>query len=136
MVFQKGRVLAQDAVEDLLDKVVANDPNVTRREEQLDQLCNILLLKLESDKEGKSARTEPVFLRSMENSNKTAMAIKRRYEQFVDLYPEVFISDQDKRLRFSNATIAACVVLPPSSVATPCLNANVSWPACVGERHQ
>ncbi len=26
-------------------------------------------------------------------------------------------------------------VLPPSSVATPCLNANVSWPACVGERH-
>ena len=42
-------------------------------------------------------------------ANKTAMAIKRRYEQFVDLYPEVFISDQDKRLRFSNATIAACV---------------------------
>ena len=26
-------------------------------------------------------------------------------------------------------------VLPPSSVATPCLNASVSWPACVGERH-
>ena len=26
-------------------------------------------------------------------------------------------------------------VLPPSSVATPYLNANVSWPACVGERH-
>ena len=24
------------------------------------------------------------------------------------------------------------LVLPPSSVATPCLNANVSWPACVG----
>ena len=26
-------------------------------------------------------------------------------------------------------------VLPPSSVATPYLNANVSWPACVGKRH-
>ena len=26
-------------------------------------------------------------------------------------------------------------VLTPSSVATPCLNASVSWPACVGERH-
>ena len=26
-------------------------------------------------------------------------------------------------------------VLPPSSVATPYLNANVSWPARVGERH-
>ena len=27
------------------------------------------------------------------------------------------------------------LVLPQSSVATPCLNASVSWPACVGERH-
>ena len=42
---------------------------------------------------------------------------------------------------FHNA-IASCPktqtnsrVLPPSSVATPYLNANVSWPACVGERH-
>ena len=26
-------------------------------------------------------------------------------------------------------------VLPPSSVATPYLNANVRWPACVGGRH-
>ena len=26
------------------------------------------------------------------------------------------------------------MVLPPSSVATACLNASVSWPACVGER--
>ena len=32
--------------------------------------------------------------------------------------------------------IAATEVLPPSSVATPYLNANVSWPACVGERHE
>ena len=29
-----------------------------------------------------------------------------------------------------------CTVLPPSSVATPRLNASVSWPACVGERHK
>ena len=27
-------------------------------------------------------------------------------------------------------------VLPPSSVPTPRLNASVSWPACVGERHK
>ena len=103
------KLLLKKTVEDLLDRVVANDPNVTRREDQLDQLCNILLLKLESDKEGTSARTEPAFFRLMENSNKTAIAVKKRYEQFVDLYPDVFISDQDKRLRFNNATIAACV---------------------------
>ena len=32
-------------------------------------------------------------------------------------------------------SFARGAVLPPSSVATPCLNASVSWPACVGERH-
>ena len=123
-LFAPTKLLLKKTVEDLLDKVVANDPNVTRREEQLDQLCNILLLKLESDKEGKSARTEPVFLRSMENSNKTAMAIKRRYEQFVDLYPEVFISDQDKRLRF------ATPLLRPAWRSYPSLTAQAGSRQC------
>ena len=36
---------------------------------------------------------------------------------------------------FQKVRVLAQEVLPPSSVATPCLNANVSWPACVGERH-
>jgi type I restriction enzyme M protein len=102
-------LLLKKTVEDLLDKIVISDSVVTRREEQLDQLCNLLLLKLESDKEGKSKRTEPVFLRPMESVSKTATTITRRYEQFVELYPEVFVTDQDKRLRFSNETIFACV---------------------------
>ena len=34
------------------------------------------------------------------------------------------------------AATSSCAVLPPSGVATPCLNASVSWPARVGERHQ
>jgi len=102
-------LLLKKTVEDLLDKVVISDSVVTRREEQLDQLCNLLLLKLESDKEGKSKRTEPVFFRSMESANKTATTIKKRYEQFVELYPEVFVTAQDKMLRFTNETIATCV---------------------------
>ena len=53
------KLLLKKTVEDLLDQVVANDPNVTRREEQLDQLCNILLLKLESD--GSSAKSVDGF---------------------------------------------------------------------------
>lgn len=102
-------LLLKNTIEDLLDKVVISDSVVTRREEQLDQLCNLLLLKLESDKEAKSKRTEPVFFRSMESVNKTATAIKKRYEQFIELYPEVFVTEQDKTLRFANETIAACV---------------------------
>ena len=103
----------QDALkktmENLLDRIVIGDSNVNHREEQLDQLCNLLLLKLESDKEAKSAPDSPVFFRPLESAAKTAEAIRRRYGQFTGLYPEVFVTEQDKALRFSNETVAACV---------------------------
>ena len=101
--------ILRQTVEDLLDKVVVNDTNVTRREEQLDQLCNLLLLKLESDKQAKSNPDEPAFFRSLENARRTAEAIRRRYELFVALYPETFTTDQDKTLRLSDSSIAMCV---------------------------
>jgi len=58
-------------ISDLLDKVVISDTVVTRREEQLDQLCNLLLIKLESDKQGKSDPDNPVIFRRMESAKKT-----------------------------------------------------------------
>ena len=96
-------------MEDLLDRIVIGDSNVTRRDEQLDQLCNLLLLKLESDKQAKSEPDSPVFFRPRESAAKTAAAVRHRYENFVALYPEVFVTDQDRTLRFSDETIAACV---------------------------
>lgn len=94
---------------ELLDKVVISDSNVTRIDEQLDQLCNLLLLKLESDKQAKSEPHSPVFFRSLESVTKTANALRNRYDSFVSLYPEVFVTDQDKTIRFTDETISACV---------------------------
>jgi type I restriction enzyme M protein len=96
-------------VEDLLDKVVIRDNVVTRREEQLDQLCNLLLLKLESDKQAKSNQAAPVTFRTMESADRTAKAIRTRFKSFVNLYPDTFTTDQDKTIRFDNDTLAACV---------------------------
>jgi len=96
-------------VEDLLDKIVIVDSNVTRREEQLDQLCNILLLKLDSDKEAKSNQNAPVFFQPLESSSRTKESILRRYQQFVELYPDTFTTEQDKTIRFTEETIAHCV---------------------------
>jgi type I restriction enzyme M protein len=96
-------------IEDLLDRIVIHDSIVTRREEQLDQLCNIILLKLESDKQAKAAPNNPVMFRPMESKARSAQKIKERYEQFVNLYPETFTTDQDKHLRFADETIALCV---------------------------
>lgn len=96
-------------MEDLLDRIVIGDSNVTRRDEQLDQLCNLLLLKLESDKEAKSEPDSPVFFRPRESAAKTAAAVRHRYENFVALYPGVFVTEQDRSLRFADETIADCV---------------------------
>ena len=96
-------------IADLLDKVVIFDTVVTRREEQLDQLCNILLTKLESDKQGRSDPDSPVLFRPMESSKKTATAIREAFENLADVYPETFTTDNDKRLRLSDDTLTACV---------------------------
>jgi type I restriction enzyme M protein len=96
-------------IEDLLDRVVMNDSSVNRREDQLDQLCNILLLKLESDREARSNPKAPVFFRMLESEARTARAIHERYSHFVALYPGIFTEDRDRKLRFTDKTISACV---------------------------
>ena len=60
---------------------------------------NVLLLKLESDKQAKTNLKEPVFFKSLESKAKTAETIRERYKRFVALYPETFTTDQDKTLR-------------------------------------
>lgn len=95
-------------ISDLLDKVVILDPIVTRREDQLNQLCNLLLTKLESDKQAKSDPTSPVIFRRLESPKKTAAAISKAFENLTDIYPETFTNDYDKHLRLSDDTITAC----------------------------
>ncbi|MHA1731150.1 MAG: N-6 DNA methylase [Promethearchaeota archaeon] len=95
--------------EDLLVKIVVADNEVTRREDQLDQLCNVLLLKLESDREGKQCPAEPVFFRPMGSVPRTAAWLRGRYVEFVDRYPEVFTTEKDRGLRLGDDTLASCV---------------------------
>lgn len=99
----------QQIMEHLLDRVVIADSRVTRREEQLDQLCNLLLLKLESDKRAKAAPNEPVFFRPLESAHRTAEVIRREFGRFVNLYPETFSQERDKDIQFSDETIDMCV---------------------------
>lgn len=96
-------------IDDLLDRVVVHDANVTRREEQLDQLCNLLLLKLESDKQARVNASVPVSFRTLENAERTAGTMRERYEAFVALYPDTFVNEADRTLRFNSDTLAECV---------------------------
>ena len=96
-------------MEDLLDRVVIDDSNVTRREDQLDQLCSVLLLKLESDKQAKSQPNTPPFFRPLESASKTAELLRRRHERFTGLYPEIFTAEEDRTLRLTDETLYVCV---------------------------
>lgn len=93
------------AFTELLDKVVAQDGNVTRREEQLDQLCNLILLKLDSDKQGKIDSDREVYFRTFATENGTAKYIKEKFYNFIEVYPDIFVSKSDQELRFDDATI-------------------------------
>lgn len=96
-------------ISDILDKVVAHDTVVTRREDQLDQLCNLLLVKLENDKRGRMTPTDPVFFRMRESPAKTAGEIRREFDELVNVYPETFTTANDKHLRLDDETISYCV---------------------------
>lgn len=90
---------------ELLDAVVAQDGNVTRREEQLDQLCNLILLKLDSDKQGKIDPSKEVYFRPFATAEGTSEHIKRRFESFIEVYPDIFVSKTDQEIRFDDSTI-------------------------------
>ena len=90
---------------ELLDIVVAQDGNVTRREEQLDQLCNLLLLKLDSDKQGKIAPKKEVYFRPFASSTGTAEYIRGKFAEFIEVYPDIFVTQSDKEIRFDDATV-------------------------------
>ena len=90
---------------ELLDAVVAQDGNVTRREEQLDQLCNLILLKLDSDKQGKIDLNREVYFRPFATAEGTAEHIKERFQAFIEVYPDIFVSKTDQEIRFDDTTI-------------------------------
>lgn len=93
----------------LLDTVVARDGNVTRSEEQLDQLCNLILLKLDSDKQGKIDSSRKVYFRPFATSQGTAKYIKEKFDIFIDVYPDIFVSKSDQEIRFDDGTIHSAV---------------------------
>lgn len=96
-------------IDEILDHVVANDSRVTRREDQLDQICNLLLLKLDSDKGAKAAQTLPPYFRARVSVAETAREMRLRFRDLVNLYPAVFRETSDRQLRLADETIHSIV---------------------------
>lgn len=89
----------------LLDQVVVVDTKSTRRDDQLNQLCNLLLVKLESDKKGKINPEEPLTFQVWQDEEKTAQKIEELFENMKLTHGDLFSSISDQIINLDNRTI-------------------------------
>jgi type I restriction-modification system DNA methylase subunit len=89
----------------LLDNVVSSDTKSTRRDDQLNQLCNLLLIKLESDKKAKAAPEKAAVFQVQENEHKTATTIRNFFDNIKITHTDLFFSISDQAINLDDATI-------------------------------
>ncbi|MER6308257.1 N-6 DNA methylase [Streptomyces sp. NPDC001657] len=90
----------------LLDAIVARDSQSTRSEAQLNELCNLLLLKLESDSEASADHSKPVsFQQSPAGEAATAKKIRGQFDHLKRLRPQIFAGRREGDLILDDHTI-------------------------------
>ncbi|WP_055426781.1 HsdM family class I SAM-dependent methyltransferase [Bifidobacterium aesculapii] len=97
---------------ELLDHIVAGDSKSTRADDRLDNMCDMLLLKMDSDTNGKMARNpdEAVLeFQILATPQETAKRINACFEEYVDKYPFLFEDNTSKTIKFDDETIHAIV---------------------------
>lgn len=93
--------------ERLLDVVVARDNTSTRRDDQLNHLCNLLLVKLESDKQAKLDPASPVPFQVWDTEETTARRIQALFTNMKLTHTDLFSDDYDPSIRLDDHTIHA-----------------------------
>ena len=66
-------------------------------------------MKLDSDKKAKMASSSEVAFRVCATASATGAYIRERFEEFHDVYPDIFVTESEKEIRFSDTTIYDCV---------------------------
>jgi len=93
----------------LLDTVVSQDSKSTRPDEQLNAVCNLLLLKLESDSNASDSPDEPVAFQLASSEAETAKRVRKQFEDMRLLRTDVFTEAQDTELLLDDHTIQQAV---------------------------
>ncbi|MBM2619004.1 N-6 DNA methylase [Actinoplanes sp. LDG1-06] len=90
----------------LLDVVVARDSRATRSEAQLNELCNLLLLKIESDTFGQFSPDQPLeFQLAPDGETETAKRIRADFHKLTKSRPQVFADSNEVSLNLDDHTI-------------------------------
>lgn len=93
----------------LLEGTVAGDSRATRPDEQLNQICNLLLLKLQSDTDAADDPAAPVRFQVASDEGSTAKLVREHFEEMRLLRTDVFTESQDKELVLDDHTIQQAV---------------------------
>ena len=94
--------------DDLLCAVVSEDTISTRSEDRLDNICNILLAKIESDKMAKFSPKKPVRFQLAKSTEETATNIKKLFEDIYVTHHDAF-ENEVARINFDDKTIEKIV---------------------------
>lgn len=92
----------------LLDVVVSRDTQSTRRDDQLNNLCNVILAKLEGDKTAKYSPKDPVKFQVWDTEKKTADKVKELFSGMRIAHSDLFLTDSDKDINLDDHTISTC----------------------------
>jgi len=93
----------------LLDTIVVADGRSVRPDEQLNELCNLLLLKLDSDSNASHKPAAPVAFQLASSEARTATRIREQFEEMRRLRTDVFTETRDTELRLDSHTIQQAV---------------------------
>lgn len=89
----------------LLEHVVSNDTKSTRRDDQLNQLCNLLLIKLESDKKAKIRQQEPVLFQVWKDEDETFKKVSEFFDNLKLTHNDLFTSLVDQKINLDKQTV-------------------------------
>lgn len=92
----------------LLNVVVARDTKSTRRDDQLNNLSNVILAKLEGDKAAKFSPNDPVIFQVLDTEEKTAKVIKELFHGMRRSHRDLFFTDKDNDIELDDHTLHTC----------------------------
>jgi type I restriction enzyme M protein len=94
----------------LLGSITSRDTKSTRREDQLSQISNVLLVKLDSDRAGQWDQSYPLAFQLNDTPERTREVINRFFKAFKIEHPSLFAEEEPDEIVFDEDTIQEIVL--------------------------
>ena len=100
----------KSAFSSLLGVITSRDTRSTRREDQLNQMSNILLIKLESDHDGQWDKNESLLFQLSDSPTQTHKSVNNAFADYKRRHPVLFATDELDSIVLDSDTIQEIVL--------------------------